>query len=296
MIRRRLVCLLEPLERRRKVKQRGAVQPWSPGYTIIEVMIVLAVSGLMFVIAANFVNGKQAKTAFSEGVNEMASRIQDVIEQVTDGQYSDVPINCQYASGTTSFPPFSPPPTGPTQGINPTCVFLGKVIHLAENSATSPDYEILSIAGGRVDSSVSGNPLADSDPKSIKINSIPLTTQQTIPQNLSVTHVYVNGVLGSYAFGFLQSPGSFDNSGFLQNGAQTIGLYSISGVNAGFDTPSTVTQIDLGHATNITAVNSIDVCLTDNGGRYASITLGNGLFSTGGSLSAKVKMRGSAAC
>lgn len=47
------------------------------GYTVVEVMIVLAVSGIMFLVAANFINGKQQKTSFANGVNEMASRIQD---------------------------------------------------------------------------------------------------------------------------------------------------------------------------------------------------------------------------
>ena len=60
------------------------------GYTIIEVMIVLAVSGVMFIIAASFISGKQESTAFTEGANEFASQLQQTIAEVADGQYSDV--------------------------------------------------------------------------------------------------------------------------------------------------------------------------------------------------------------
>ena len=72
------------------------------GYTIIEVMIVLAVSGLMFIIAATFINGKQQRATFTAGVNEMASELQNVIEQVNDGSYADVPLNC--VSAGAGFP------------------------------------------------------------------------------------------------------------------------------------------------------------------------------------------------
>ena len=55
-------------------RNRHSKQPF--GYTIVEVMIVLAVSSAMFLIAANFINGKQERTAFSQGSNEMVSQLQ----------------------------------------------------------------------------------------------------------------------------------------------------------------------------------------------------------------------------
>src|SRR4051812_28553600 len=97
------------------------------GYTVIEVMIVLAVSGLMFVIATNFISGKQAKTSFTAGSNELASKVQDLIGEVNDGKYSDIPLSCSAnIGGPTSVSDGAP--DAETQGTNPQCVFLGKIL------------------------------------------------------------------------------------------------------------------------------------------------------------------------
>lgn len=103
---------------------KGVKQPL--GYTIIEVMIVLAISGLMFLIAANFISGKEESTSFTEGTNEFVTDMQSVINQVTDGQYSDISFQCVSSGGTLSFP------SGGSQGTNPACVFLGKFLYFPQ--------------------------------------------------------------------------------------------------------------------------------------------------------------------
>ena len=99
------------------------------GYTIVEVMIVLAVSGMMFVIAANFINGKQQRTSFFQGSNDMANIIQKVIDDVTNGNFSDVALDCDSAGAGSVDVRDSSDITADTQGTNPDCVFLGKLVH-----------------------------------------------------------------------------------------------------------------------------------------------------------------------
>jgi prepilin-type N-terminal cleavage/methylation domain-containing protein len=234
------------------------------GYTIIEIMIVLAVSGLMFVIAANFINGKQEKAAFTQGVNEMASRVQGTIEQITDGQYSDIPLNCQFA-GTTVF-------AGPTahQGQNSNCVFLGKVLHLSEGG-TSYKYETFSIAGGRVDGS--GNPITSltaADPKVIP----GLETQQSTPQQLIVNNVTIDDSgTRSFAFGFFQGQGSPDIAHSLQDGPQSLSLYYVAGVTDSMNTSTSLATIQINGGANLVAARQVDICMYD-GTQYADIILG----------------------
>ncbi|MGC1176893.1 MAG: prepilin-type N-terminal cleavage/methylation domain-containing protein, partial [Candidatus Saccharimonadales bacterium] len=201
------------------------------GYTIVEVMIVLAVSGVMFLIAANFINGKQARTAFSDGVNEMASQIQDTIQQVSDGKYSDIPLMCTFDGTHTSVVS-----GGSKQGTNSTCVFLGKLLRFGPQG-TQNVYDTISLAGGRVD----GGTVAGADPRVID----DLVVHQNLPQNLDVTNVKVNGGgSGSETIGFLQSQGSIDaTSGSLNNGAQTIDMYSLNGFN---------TMSNLNHSVSLT--------------------------------------------
>ncbi len=70
----------------------------SLGYTIVEVLVVLAVSSFMFVIAANFINGRQERASFASGSNDLASALRNVLNQVADGHYSDVPMTCTNAA------------------------------------------------------------------------------------------------------------------------------------------------------------------------------------------------------
>jgi prepilin-type N-terminal cleavage/methylation domain-containing protein len=239
------------------------------GYTIIEVMIVLAVSGVMFVLAASFINGKQERTAFTEGVNDTASRLQDVIEQVGDGEYSDIKLNCQFNGSQTTFPTTLP---SQNQGANSPCVFLGKLWYFptlpAPTSETSA-YQVLSIAGGRAVDTAGSPPteitdLTNAHPAVITT----LNSAQTINQQLTVRRIYVNGAVKSIkAFGFLQSQGSLDSvTGALQSGAQTVSLYY---VNSSTFAPTVTTPA----VPSLTAAKSVSLCLTDDT-RYALIDVG----------------------
>ncbi|HSX45516.1 MAG TPA: prepilin-type N-terminal cleavage/methylation domain-containing protein [Candidatus Saccharimonadia bacterium] len=233
------------------------------GYTIVEIMVVLAVSGVMFLIAATFINGKQAKAAFTAGVNETSSELQDLIEQVNDGRYSDIPQTCQY-NGSISFPG-----SATKQGENSTCVFLGKVLHFT-GGANPPynNYEVASIAGGRINPST-GQPITDVGSASPTI--IPdLTIDKQVPQQLDVSQVTVtdtdNSVFSTLALGFMQSQGSISSSGNLRSGAQTISLYALKG-SPGNKGSALSTLGDL------RPVSSADICLGD-GTRKADIGVG----------------------
>lgn len=227
------------------------------GYTIIEVMIVLAVSGMMFVIAANFINGKQQRTAFTQGTNEMASQIQNVIEQVSDGQYSDIPLACSFNGTTTTVTSGAQ-----SQGTNSTCTFLGKLFRFS--SVNKDTYKVLSLAAGRADASTGNPTLASVDPVVIT----DLTSSQNIPQQLDVKNVSVNGhVSNYYNFGFSQGLGAASGGSF-QSGAQTVSLV-YSPVN--LSNPAT-SDTDVNG--NLAYAKSAAVCLTD-GTRYARILIGS---------------------
>jgi len=253
------------------------------GYTIIEVMIVLAVSGVMFLIAADFISGKQERTSFTEGVNEMASRIQDTIQQVTSGQYSDIGLNCSFTGSSTSV--FSG--TNP-QGTNSTCIFLGKLIHFSEHDAAggSHNYETFSLAGGLVNPTVSTPvTLANVYPAAIDPS---LTTQQTIAQRLDVvTGMKVTPFVGSppvpgppvtnYSIGFIQNLGASTGAGSFQSGGQTISMVYGRTLSApGMTEFAAATALN----SNIDYAQKAQICLTD-GTQTAELIIGtnNNQFS-----------------
>lgn len=231
------------------------------GYTIVEVMVVLAVSGVMFLIAASFINGKQATTSFQQGVNEMASRLQGVIEDVTDGHYSDVPFTCtqnaggdlQIVSGTAK------------QGTNSPCVFLGKMIHFSlPGNPTNTQYEILSLAGAR---QTTGGGIV-TDLSTANVREIPfLTTQQTVPQSLQIDgmDIFASGPQDkNFAIGFIQGLGSA-NGQYYASGAQTVRMV-YAPVSANHDVITSIRTL-----TN--DAQKVTICLTD-GTRFAHFTIG----------------------
>lgn len=252
------------------------------GYTILEVLIVLAVSGVMFIIAANFISGKQQKSTFQTGANELASQIQDAITSITDGQYSDYPVRCSRdASGninTTSGPG--------VQGGNEQCIFLGKFLNF-NISGDDTVYKIFTVAGLRsVD--VKGTPPVDlnaAQPTALSS----LTQTKGIPSNLSVTGVKIHtsggSVVDKRAFGFLQSLDSGSDNGAQQPPK----FYYPNTLNTVTANQITMADIQAGNllADGVRAV----LCLSDGQSR-AEINVGQSQSQ----FSVKVKMLGTASC
>lgn len=234
------------------------------GYTIVEVMIVLAVSGMMFVVAATFISGKQARTSFSTGVNELASRIQDTIEQVNRGKYSDIRLNC-IPSGSTVI--VSAGSGATPQGANPPCVFIGKFMHFSV-AGDKQQYETFSLAGLRDKTT-----LADAGVTTINNGAADLTVNARIPQGLNVRSVKVNGT-SSYGFGFAQGLGSAASNGYgYESGSQNINLISAGGLTSSLTTNDAASLITSSNLSD-SKPKKVVICLTD-GTRYATITLGD---------------------
>lgn len=107
------------------------------GYTIVEVMIVLAVSSAMFISAASLISGKQARADFTSGVRDFETSLNDIANDVSDGYFSNTvtdgtntgPVNCSASASNFSF---SVDLTGTRQqGVNQGCIFVGKALQLA---------------------------------------------------------------------------------------------------------------------------------------------------------------------
>jgi len=234
------------------------------GYTIIEVLIVLAVSGVLFGVAATAVSGKQQKTAFRTGVYEMAARVQGIIDDVTNGKYSDIPLTC------TGNPPTITTAASDQQGKNRGCVFLGKAVFFPATAKST--YQVYSVAGNRLNGS--GKPattIAEAQPTAIGA----LTVKEIVPQNLDVFWVEINGSdANARAFGFMQGLGQTNAAGdTYSSGADTLDM---------FYTPT-------GDPVDIVLISSAAICLTDDR-EYAVLTLGQDSESQ---LSVKTKMLGS---
>lgn len=250
----------------------GKNKQLSLGYTIVEVMIVMAVSGMMFLIAANFINDKQGRTAFTQGVNEMASRMQGVMSDVTDGHYSDVPLGCAVGVSSLSFPA-----SAQDQGTNQDCTFLGKVLHFSVNGDAA-QYEVLSIAAAR-----QANPTPNLS-SAIYQPATSLTEQQTVPQSLLVWCIEANTAApcaapsAPYAVGFVQSQGADSNGVGQASGAQTVGLVYGANVSSGMSSAAAANALSSSFSpTSLQYATSVDICIADrltHSRRQADISIG----------------------
>lgn len=270
----------------------------SDGYTIIEVMIFLAVSGFMFILAAVFINGKQAQVAFQQGMQAAASTMTNAINTVANGEYQPLPSDVQCVSPGGSHPHFQPNPSGDTtQGANYGCIFMGKVMQFGTNSDGTA-YQTFTIAGRQYTSLAGSLPqpvqtFADALPVAVTSgnsgNRVDLTQTGTLEQGLAAyvpngqtSSVFLcsgncngstsasdpNMKQGVNYVGFFGSFGSY-NSGVAasqSSGAQNVVVATIPSLPDGTGRTS-------GEILPLTTGNYIVLCFA-NGNRIGSVTIG----------------------
>jgi prepilin-type N-terminal cleavage/methylation domain-containing protein len=128
------------------------------GYTILELMIVIAVSASMFGIVATTFGGRQQQVQFTQAVRDFDSRLKDIKNDVSVGYY---PANNNFSCRVTD--PNNPEPSivsgtnnADELGSNNDCISIGKVIQF---SAPSSNYsadnnqimKIFNVVGVRTD-------------------------------------------------------------------------------------------------------------------------------------------------
>lgn len=125
------------------------------GYTIVEVMIFLAVSGGLLVAATSIIGGKQERVRFTQSIDRFSQNVQDVLNDVSTGYYpTQGNFSCTNpgAGGVVVFDNN----VANSQGTNKDCVFLGKIIQLG----TAPDktaYNVFTMAGIRTATDLSNS-------------------------------------------------------------------------------------------------------------------------------------------
>jgi hypothetical protein len=115
------------------------------GYTIIEVMIFLVVSTAMLGSATYLITGRQRATAFSAGMRDIESSLNDVLNDVDTGFYNtSAKVNCSVSGASLAI---SDVGAGNADiGKNGQCVILGKVIAFGQTAAKN-SYTSYVVAG-----------------------------------------------------------------------------------------------------------------------------------------------------
>ncbi|MFA5004234.1 MAG: hypothetical protein WC498_03110 [Candidatus Saccharimonadales bacterium] len=205
------------------------------GFTIVETLIVLAVTSALLLSAMLLINGRQNKTQFQTSINNLQQQIQQIINETSSGFYPNGGnvFSCTSTSGAAPIISSAAPNE---QGTNGDCVFLGKAIRFGGGS--NETFTVYPIAGNRLD--IAGKEvttLAAAHPTVIATGSITNATTPEVSTTFNtegglsfVSASYNGGALSATppisAIAFVGSLGSYDTATKLLNsGAQQLSLY-----------------------------------------------------------------------
>lgn len=261
------------------------------GFTIIETLIVMAVSGSMFIAVVALISGKQGASQFQLAINDVTQQLQQTIGYVSNGYFSTSNVSC--AVGGPAGKPLLTQGSG-TIGTSSACLLLGDVIEF--NRAPNPDQFIvypmvgLRLAAG---TATPATTFKDANPIAVATGNAPYNN---VP-DASVATGLMNGLslagasLNLPAFAILATPSSISGATGGASGAQQVGLYSVNGTNATTAPSSNLTQIN--NYTNYASVTSVSICLA------SGTTNQSGLITIGGSsrlLTVVLAIKGNLTC
>lgn len=204
------------------------------GFTIVETLIVLAVTGALFVAAALLVNGRQNKTEFSTAINNLQQQLQQIIGQTESGYFPDNGnFSCTIDTADSNHK-LNITATPAKQGTNQGCIFLGNVLQFGLDSGDGQQqFAIWPMAGNRQGTTIKG-PFASFGAQPTPV--LPLKTYEQLQYGLHVVSMKYSTTgappsQSTSGVGFLagDSNGNFatpDATG-LQSGSQQFSLYAV---------------------------------------------------------------------
>lgn len=242
------------------------------GYTIVEVMIFLAISGMMFVMAANFINGKQSRAQFKQGIEDINSQLQRSIDEVSNGYYQSTE-NVSCSLSPTNQPQLAA--ASPAQkGTNKNCVFLGKLVEFkAQNPSSVADptlYKTSTIVGLQYKApAFTDNPANYSESSPIVGSIAELSETSDLKWGLEVVKV---STPSSSNIGAIAILNDFAR-GTKGNGSQSVAVIPVTSTLG-----SPVTSLDGAVMdSDLATPQPITICFRGTTGQYATVVIGEQL-------------------
>jgi len=260
----------------------------SAGFTIVETMIVLAVTGVLFVIIAASLGGSENKAEFVHAIQDVQAQIQQVINQESDGYYPNLgSFSCTDNGSSITITPELPGNANP-QGDNQGCVFLGKVIQFDPlDGAAQGGYMTYTVAGCYTTpvtqapcQAPASSDFWEVDPTVVTLSSTP----QLLEYGLTISSLSTpDSIGGSYgAIGLLMEVGSPNSlaSGEFNSGAQQVDLLLLPGTKISQGSTAAIQAINTSLQRNtyiLNPLNGVQVCFASGG------TNQSGIITIGGS-------------
>ena len=249
------------------------------GYTIVEVMIVLAISAAMFVLVISSLAGRQNRTEFTTSIQNLKTQISQTISEISAGYYPSYNnFTCTDVGGVPTIVSGSR-----AQGENSDCIFLGKVIQFGVSNTNPEQFVTYSVVGLRQSGGAEVTTLTAAAPHviapSIDLPNVPDNTEvRSLGGNMTTLWIHygnLNTNIG--AVGFISTLASY-SGGSLQNGSQQVSLAPVNGTSIGKTKLDTAKSINDNLASSPTNGNDqgVKMCIASGG------TDQSGLITIGG--------------
>jgi hypothetical protein len=224
------------------------------GYTVLEVMLFLAISSIIFALTVTAFKGQYSSNEFNASMNDVASKVKQYIDEVENGssgstanfETSNVKCSVVPSALAANGRPKLTPGSGSDLGTNSDCVFLGKAIHFNKTAPYNSFIYVYPILGRRLYNSggetVPVDTLAASNPEpavgTAVSGQVDLTEVYRIPHGARV--IYAKDVTSNrerYFAGMFTSLNQFNAT--TNNGSSNIisVLYPFNGTTPPADQP-----------------------------------------------------------
>lgn len=247
---------------------------FSPGYTIVEVMIFLIITGVLLGSAVLVFNGRQQSTRFRQAAQEINADVTTAMNEVQSGYYPNSGnFVCSGSGGILSV---SRATNQDNQGQNEGCIFLGKAFRFGPSESFSI-YTILGlqrtggVAGTEVTTLAQAKPQAlarfSTDPANTPDN----TVSNSLPGTVTVTKVIDQNGNSIGGFAIIMSLGAYA-SGEVVTASQSSNLFTLPGTAVAPADTTSDTQFKnaIQGLTEADKTDKVTVCLSD-GDRLAAI-------------------------
>ena len=217
------------------------------GYTLIEVMIVLAVTGALFISAVGVFSGRTDSTQFSQAIYDLQSQVQSYANQVSTGTFPATSAYSCQAAGNPVVPTLSV--ANQAQSTNQDCLYVGRAILAIPGSNQLYVYSVLGLRDlyqGSTDTGQTVTSLAQASPDVAKITStntyVLSEAYQFLPGLTILSSKYYSTATTNQSAELLDIYSTFQNTG---SSGQSITAYTIPGLSSSdIGTPPANSAVD----------------------------------------------------
>ncbi|HSX43985.1 MAG TPA: hypothetical protein VLE69_01635 [Candidatus Saccharimonadales bacterium] len=268
------------------------------GYTVVEVLIFLAVTSALFASAIVLISGQQGKAEFEQGVRDFESQMIDLANNVSSGYYIKTgDFSCRDDGiGVPDVRSNSPKEQGTNQG----CTFVGTVIQLAPAGKADHFVVYTSVGLQRNSNGTEVSSLSEAEPVLIYPTGLyPNIPQRsfdyTLASGITITKLFYSNGAGNVnigGFGFFSTFGSSPN-GALLSGTISTQLIPIAGTGLNNDQQTFASAADT--VANLAPANPkrLSMCLKSAGSRQSAILV---YGANNGTLTSKLTFFSSGNC